>query len=140
MFGPIYDMLDLCCSGCHQVGLGDRSISVLRGGWSAIAPSDPSDQHDGAHQEAYTAAIPKINLDDPAQSRFVIRLRDESAQLLERLQRHRTAGNANVCRPRSRRWPMQIQVDADPRDLTVSKALTLYDGTVASGGNRYEAT
>ena len=43
------------------------------------------------------------------------------------------------CRPPSRRSPTAIPVtNVDPA-LLISKGLTLYDGTVAAGGNRYEA-
>ncbi|MEO8315103.1 MAG: LamG domain-containing protein [Pseudomonadota bacterium] len=85
--------------------------------------------------EAYAAARAKIDLDNTARSRLVVRLREESHNCW-------TASCANDANA------MQAQIDAfaagisltpiDPQ-LQISKALTLYDGTVAAGGNRYEA-
>jgi len=84
--------------------------------------------------EAYAAAQAKINLDDPLKSRLYVRLKEEShncwppscdasaAAMLAQI-------NAFVDNVPA------IEVDAN---LVLSKALTLYDGTVAAGGNRYE--
>src|SRR6185369_16898206 len=84
--------------------------------------------------EAYAAAQPKINLDDTTKSRLYVRLKEEhhncwttscdndAAAMLAQLNAF-----ANNIPP--------TQVDAN---LVLSKALTLYDGTVAAGGNRYE--
>jgi hypothetical protein len=84
--------------------------------------------------EAYAAARAKIDLDNPSRSRLVVRLREESHNCWTT----NCANDANA---------MQAQVDAfaagidltpvDPA-LKISRALTLYDGTVAAGGNRYE--
>jgi Concanavalin A-like lectin/glucanases superfamily len=86
--------------------------------------------------EAYAAARSRIDLDNPANSRFVLRLKDEfhncwtqsctndSAVML-------AAVNAFVNDPSMQPQPV------DP-NLVLSKALTLYDGTVAAGGNRFE--
>ena len=84
---------------------------------------------------AYEAAKSKINLDTPANSRFVIRVRDEfhncwngsdcvssGAEMLAAV-----TGFANGIQP----------TVVDP-NLVYSKAVRLVDGTVASGGNRYE--
>jgi hypothetical protein len=90
--------------------------------------------------EAYAAAKAKINLDTPALSRFYVRLKDESHNCWI------TPGNSAVDCPGSAAATLaQIQAFAagipvtqvDP-SLTLSRALTMYDGTVASGGNRYE--
>jgi len=84
--------------------------------------------------EAYAAARAKIDLDNPANSRFVVRLGQEfhncwttscstdSATML-------AAVNA---------FANGISVQPVDPDLVISRALTLYDGTVAAGGNRYE--
>jgi hypothetical protein len=84
--------------------------------------------------EAYAAARAKIDLDNPSRSRLVVRLREESHNCWTT----NCANDANA---------MQAQIDAfaagidltpvDPA-LKISRALTLYDGTVAAGGNRYE--
>ena len=90
--------------------------------------------------EAYAAAKAKINLDNPAQSRFVLRLRDEFHNCWAA-----SPGGAPDCAVSSTRMENAITAFAntitpsviDP-SLVASKALTLYDGTVAAGGNRYD--
>ncbi len=83
---------------------------------------------------AYAAAKSRINLDDPANSRLVLRLRNEfhncwdvgcaqSAQIME----DAITAYADGITP----------TEVDP-NLVVSKALRLIDGTLASGGNRFE--
>src|SRR5688500_1319102 len=85
---------------------------------------------------AYAAIKSKINLDNPAASRLVVRLRDEfhncwgSAGCAANAQTMLDAVNAFV-------GPLPI--NEVPAGLLISKGLTLYDGTVAAGGNRYEA-
>ena len=86
---------------------------------------------------AYAAIKSKINLDNPAASRLVVRLRDEF---------HNCWGNAGCARQRAdharRRSLSSPTASPSPtsiRTLLISKGLTLYDGTVAAGGNRYEA-
>jgi mono/diheme cytochrome c family protein len=84
---------------------------------------------------AYAAIKAKINLDNTDQSRVVVRLRDEfhncwgSAGCTANAQTMLDAVNA---------FANAIPVtNVDPA-LLISKGLTLYDGTVAAGGNRYE--
>jgi hypothetical protein len=119
--GPI---LEPYCSDCHS------SESA-----SPVQPyhSDPN------IDSAYDAAKPKINLDAPANSRLVIRLRSEGHFCWD------IDGDGGVdCSQAA-----QIMEDAitefanfDPTpvdpNLVTSKALRLIDGTLASGGNRYE--
>jgi mono/diheme cytochrome c family protein len=85
---------------------------------------------------AYAAIRSKVNLDNPAQSRLVVRLRDEF---------HNCWGSAG-CAANAQTMLDAINQFADPIPITnvdpsllISKALTLYDGTVAAGGNRFEA-
>ncbi len=59
----VYTLLTTYCADCH------RSTSATKQS-PFFAAADI--------QESYQAAIPKINLDDPANSRFVIRLGRES--------------------------------------------------------------
>ncbi len=83
---------------------------------------------------AYAAVKAQVNLDTPSASRLVVRLRDEfhncwtdcgtaATEMLNRV----TAFQQGI--------PL-TQVDPS---LVISKALTLYDGTVAAGGNRYDS-
>lgn len=87
--------------------------------------------------EAYSAARAKINLDDPASSRFVQRLLPQPL------------GDGHncwtSCADDAARMLAAIQAFADAVPVTeinpalrVSRALTLYDGTVAAGGSRFE--
>src|SRR4030095_8841708 len=84
-------------------------------------------------EESYHAAIPKIDLDDPANSRFVIRLGRESHNCWSDC-----AANAADMQAAIQMMHDAIQPWKVEPSLTTSKALTLFDGTVASGGNRYE--
>ncbi len=84
-------------------------------------------------QESYQAAIPKINLDDPANSRFVIRLGRESHNCWSDCATNAAEMQAAIQMMTDAITPSQV----DP-NLMTSKALTLFDGTVAAGGNRYE--
>ena len=84
---------------------------------------------------AYEAAKSKMNLDDPENSRFVIRLRSEF---------HNCWGGS--CPTSADQMEAQIAAFAATVPLTQinpllvnSNALRIVDGTVASGGNRYEA-
>jgi len=115
----VYPLLTEYCSRCH--------VS------SANSPQSPYFASADVN-EAYAAVQSKIDLDNPDDSRLVIRLLDEfhncwsdcsanGNEMLEAIEA--LAGGIE---------PTQI----DP-SLVVSKALTLYDGVVASGGNRYEA-
>lgn len=85
---------------------------------------------------AYAAIKSKINLDNPAASRLVVRLRDEF---------HNCWGNAG-CGSNADTMLAAVTAFADGIPVTnvdptllISKGLTLYDGTVAAGGNRFEA-
>ncbi len=112
------------CVGCHKE--------------DAAVPQSPFFASDDV-DVAYAAAQSKMDLDNPANSRFVLRLGQEFAQLLER----------NLPTVNARRTPlMQAGITAmsngipatvvDP-SLVTSKALKLTDGIVASSGGRHEA-
>lgn len=118
-FQPVHNLLTTYCSGCHI----EASVTAQQ---PYFAESDIA--------VAYEAAKPKIDLNDPANSRFVLRLREEfhncwsdcatNAQEME----NAIAGLASVA-----------QTDTPDPSLVLSRALKLTDGVVASGGNRYEA-
>ncbi len=83
---------------------------------------------------AYDAAKSKINLDDPANSRFVVRLAAEfhncwsaSCAADSVVMENAISAYANLITP--------TQVDPN---LVFSKAVRLTDGIIASGGNRFE--
>src|SRR5690606_31452395 len=118
-FMALYNqVLDPFCSNCHQ---SDAA--------TAQQPYFASDDL----AEAYLASISKINLDDPAQSRFVIRLRAESHNCWSNCQ-----SNADLVEQLIQAMAAAIEPTTIDPSLIVSKALRLVDGTVASGGSRYD--
>ena len=122
----VYDpILSTYCSSCHN-------------SQGALAQQNPFFAEPDV-ASAYEAAKSKINLDSPADSRFVIKVSPgavggeahncwnndcatASTEMLAAL-----TAFANAIQP----------TDIDP-NLLYSKAVRLVDGTVASGGNRYE--
>jgi len=104
------------CDGCHTPNEGQNPFFA-----------DPD------IVAAYEAAKPKINLETPANSRFVQKLRVEQHNCWD------------SCTDNSQEMENAIALFAggiDPtlvdEDLVISKAMRLTDGTIASGGNRYE--
>ncbi|MET0281921.1 MAG: LamG domain-containing protein [Steroidobacteraceae bacterium] len=85
--------------------------------------------------EAYAAVQAKINLDDPSLSRLVLRLREESHNCWT----SSCANDANAMQAAITAFAGSIQPTQIDPAMKVSRALRLYDGTVAAGGNRYEA-
>ena len=83
---------------------------------------------------AYAAVKTKINLDSPDSSRLVLRLREEFHNCWSDC-----AANATTMEDAIRAYAQQIPLTSVDPQLVISKALTMYDGTVASGGSRYEA-
>ncbi len=84
-------------------------------------------------QESYLAAIPKMNLDTPAESRFVIRLGRESHNCWSNCTDNAAEMQAAIQLMTNAIAPSHVD-----ENLITSKALTLFDGTIAAGGNRYE--
>ena len=130
-FQAVYNLLDLYCSNCHQSDAATSQSPYFAAGGRPAGAVDPSSN---AYKEAYLAAIPKINLDDAAQSRFVIRLGRESHNCWSNCTQ-----NAQELQAAIQAMSDAIDVTAVDPNLVVSKALTIYDGTVASGGSRYES-
>ncbi len=113
----VYPLLSQYCSRCHSS--------------SAATPQSPFFAESDV-DVAYAALRAKINLDAPAQSRLVVRLRDEFHNCWTDCSQSAAIMLAAI-EDFSGRIPL---TQVDPQ-LVLSKALTLYDGTVASGGNRY---
>jgi hypothetical protein len=115
----VYPVLTANCSGCHSSEAG-----------TPIQPYFADPNVDGA----YEAAKSKMNLDTPAFSRFVERLSNEFHNCW-----------TNSCTNDGQEMLAAITAFAngialtqvDP-NLTTSKAMRLTDGTLASGGNRFE--
>jgi mono/diheme cytochrome c family protein len=121
----IHPVLTDNCARCH-------TESVRRAQSPFFANSDPD--------SAYEHAKSKIDLDNPANSRFVVRLRDEFHNCWDPNLSGSSdcAASALVMENAIVAFANQIPfIQLDP-DLVTSKALTLLDGIVASGGNRIE--
>jgi mono/diheme cytochrome c family protein len=86
--------------------------------------------------EAYAAARSKIDLDTPANSRLVVRVGEESHNCWTTS----CTADAATMLARINQFVNGIQIAQVDPNLVLSKALTLYDGTVAAGGNRFETT
>ena len=113
------------CAGCHS----SQSATSIQ---PYFAETDAN--------VAFDAARSKMDLDDPSASRFVLRLRNEFHNCWVE-----PAEGVNTCADAADAMQAAIQAFADTVPLTQldpmlvnSKALRLIDGTIASGGNRYE--
>ncbi len=83
---------------------------------------------------AFEAAKAKMDLDAPAASRFVLRLRDE----FHNCWTSSCAANAQMMEDAITTYANLINATTVDPALVTSAALRLVDGTVASGGNRFE--
>jgi hypothetical protein len=113
----VYPLLSQYCSRCHAP--------------AALTPQQPYFASADIN-EAYSNAQAKINLDNPALSRFVVRLGTELHNCWSDCTVDATAMQNAITTFANGITPTQV----DP-SLVISKALTMYDGTVASGQNRY---
>jgi hypothetical protein len=114
----VYPILETYCSNCHT-----NSATI------PISPYFASSDID----EAYAASKSRIKLDTPANSRFVGKVRNEFHNCW------------TDCTSNGNDLISAIQNMADGIDVTQldvslinSKALTLFDGTLATGGGRFE--
>lgn len=115
----VYPLAKQYCAACHNANSATRQSPFFA---------------DDDLASAYAAVKSKINLDAPQNSRLVIRLRDEFHNCWDNC-----AANAQTMENAIRAYAQQIPVtNVDPA-MVISKALTLHDGTVASGGSRFEA-
>lgn len=116
LHGPI---LTTYCAGCHTT-----SAPIAQQPYFAESDIDV----------AFEAAKSKIDLDDPSASRFVVRLRNE----FHNCWNNDCAQSANQMESAIDALAQTVApTEVDPA-LVTSKALRIVDGTVASGGNRYE--
>jgi len=115
----VYPLVSDYCAGCHS---------------SSSATQQSPFFADEDVETAYQAVKTKINLDSPGSSRLVLRLRDEFHNCWDNC-----TANAQEMEDQISAWAQQIPVTAVDEALVISKALTMYDGTVASGGSRFEA-
>lgn len=119
LFGQtVHPVLTQYCAGCHVTSAATSQSPFF-------AEADVA--------AAYDAAKSRINLDDPAASRFVVRLASEFHNCWSDC-----ATNAQEMRTAIEAFANQVApTEVDP-SLVLSRALSITDGIVASGGNRYE--
>ncbi|MEL7449369.1 MAG: LamG domain-containing protein, partial [Pseudomonadota bacterium] len=115
----VYPVVDAYCAQCH-----DSAAATPQSPYFADADIDT----------AYSAAISKINLDQTDDSRLVLRLRNEFHNCWNGCTASANEMQAAIDAMAGSITPTEV----DPA-LVTSKALTLYDGVVASGGNRFES-
>lgn len=115
-FAPVHTLLTLYCADCHAASAGTPQAPFF-------AETDRDD--------AYEAAKPKMDLNDPAASRLVVRLRTEFHNCW------------SDCAANAAEMQAAIKGLADAATtvtvngaLVTSKALDLPDGLAASGGTR----
>mgnify|MGYP001812895660 CR=1 FL=1 len=115
----VYPVLVANCAGCHS----SESPTAQQ---PYFADPDVG--------TAYDAAKPKINLDTPANSRMVIRLRSEFHNCWS----GDCSADAQVMENAIATFAGGISLTTVDPNLVTSKALRLVDGTLAAGGNRFE--
>jgi hypothetical protein len=116
--GTVYPILETYCSNCHTN--------------SATIPISPYFASSDIN-EAYQASKARIKLDTPSNSRFVERVRDEFHNCWTDC-----TGNADDLISAIQTMADGIDVTELDEALINSKALTLFDGTLATGGGRFE--
>ena len=114
----IYPLLSENCSGCHAE--------------TSATPQSPFFAN-GDVNTAYQAAKSKIDLDTPANSRFVLRLRDEFHNCWSVC-----ADDAAEMQSAIATFSGAIALTQIDPDLITSKSLRFGDAIIASGGSRYE--
>ena len=115
----VYPLLAQYCSECHQ---SSATIPIS----PYIGSSDVT--------EAYLASISKINLDSPDDSRMVERVRDEFHNCWDDC-----ASDASEISDAIATMADAIEVTELDANLVSSDALGLFEGTLASGGGRFES-
>ena len=108
------------CAGCHDE--------------SSAAPQSPFFANNDAGT-SYESAKSKMDLDTPANSRFVLRLADE----FHNCWTADCAVDAQEMQDKIALFSGAIGLTQIDPQLVTSKALTLQDAIVATGGSRYEA-
>lgn len=115
----LYPLLETYCSECHK---SSASIPIS----PYIGSADVT--------EAYLASISKLNLDIPADSRIVARVRDEFHNCWDDCATDSAELVAAITDMAD-----GIEVTELDANLVASHATTLFEGTLASGGGRFES-
>jgi hypothetical protein len=115
----VYPLLTKYCSRCHS-----PNAAVSQSPY--FASSDVN--------QAYQAALPKMDLNTPTNSRFFVRLGTEFHNCWDIC-----ANNAATMLAAIQAFAGMVQPSSVDPALVISKALTLGNGIVASGSNRFDA-
>jgi Concanavalin A-like lectin/glucanases superfamily len=116
----VYPLLSTYCAKCHSP--------------NATTPQSPYFASPDINQ-AYQAAIPKMDLNTPLNSRFYERLLTENHNCWSKC-----ADNAATMLAAIQQFAGMVPLTSVDSSLVVSKALTLTQGTVASGAGRYDTS
>ena len=119
LFSSIHSLLVQRCNGCHTE--------------SAATPTAPFFANSDI-DAALAAAKSKIDLDNPSNSRLVIRLRDEFHNCWSDC-----TSNASEIQTAISNYADPISPTPVDSDLVPSRALRMEHGLIASGGQRHEA-
>jgi len=121
----VYPLLTQYCSDCHKE--------------SATTPISPFFASDDINS-AYAAAQSRINLDTPADSRFVTRLRSEFHNCWDVCEYDdpNLVSDSDEMEAAIAQFSDAIPVSQLDPDTVSSKAMTLYNGILASSGGRHE--
>jgi hypothetical protein len=115
----VYPLLSQYCSKCHSPNAATPQSPYF-------ASNDPN--------QAYQNAIPKMDLNTPTNSRFYERLLTENHNCWSNC-----ASNAATMLAAIQAFAAMVPTTSVDPTLVVSKALSLTQGTVASGANRFDA-
>ncbi|HEY4210904.1 MAG TPA: LamG domain-containing protein [Steroidobacteraceae bacterium] len=127
-------ILSQFCSNCHRATAQTPQQPYFAPTQAEVAANA------NLLQDAFVAAQSKIDLNSPDQSRFVVRLRDESHNcwVIPPGTVPDCAGSAAKMLAAIQAYAGGIAVTQVDQNLVLSKALSLKQGTIASGGNRFE--
>jgi len=115
----VYPLLSQYCSKCHSPNASTPQSPYF-------ASNDPN--------QAYQNAIPKIDLNTPTNSRFYERLLTENHNCWSNC-----ASNAATMLAAIQAFAGMVPTTSVDSSLVTSKALSLTQGTVASGAGRFDA-
>jgi hypothetical protein len=125
-FGAIHTHL-ITTAGCHNCHRSESATPQA----PFFAATDIN--------EAFEAAKSKIDLNNPADSRLVVRLRDEFHNCWSGSTSAACGSDAGEIQALIEAYAGNITATSIDSNLVISKALGIGDGVVASGGSRHEA-
>jgi len=125
----VYPLLTANCSECHA-----ESSATPQAPFFASQSSIDAAAALAALESAYEASKPKLDLDNPPISRFVVRLREDFHNCWSAS----CTNDADAMEAKILQFASSISPTAVASSLVTSKALQLGDAMIASSGIRYE--